>query len=272
MSYQDLETVGGKNSTKNLIINALRFKNDFTTKQIYFFLKKEFGLNSSYQSVHKALKELSSEKIVFKKNKKYFLNREWIQNNKMFFEELADKKVDLTRLENQTISLSFNSYHEFMDKMLDIFAKERELFPNNLCVTYQNHLYWTMSLSKNQYNKLKILGSHGGYIACNGNSFFDKVLATIYKKVGYDVKTGVNYSNNFDFVVYGNIIHQIFFSDKQKKEINIISKKSKKTEDIFEQGFHEKLFEKPGKINVVIFKNKELAEQLTNDVLKQVKN
>ena len=43
----------------------------------------------------------------------------------------------------------------------------------------------------------------------------------------------------------------------------------KYAEDIFEEDYHDKFYNQKGRIHVLIFKDKELAEKLRNDVLKE---
>ncbi len=258
-------------SVKDSIISVLANEWPLSAKVIYNRLQKNHGLTISYQAVHKALNEMDKHKIISKENREYSLHKEWIEKSKKFFENIGAEGIDLTNLKNKTISFSFESYHDFADKMLSLFVDEIKTFPGNTCITHQNNLFWAMSFSKQQYHNLKFLGKHGGYITSTSNSFLDKALALIYRQVGYNVKTGIDYHSSFDFVIYGDIVHQIFFSQQMKKHINSVSAKSEKTEDVFGQNFQEKFFENPGKIQVIIFENKELAEKLRNEILTHFK-
>lgn len=260
-------------STEDFIILALSQRFPLSAKEIYSTLRRG-GFEASYQAVHKKLKELEKDSIIVKDGRKYLINRNWILNAKSFLERMdrdlirSDKKVEA----KEAVCLSFDSYNDFSTHMLEEFVKERELEPGGICVTCQKHFYWILSISKRDYALLRKLGSGGkSYIVCEGNSPVDKLLAPIYRKLGWKVVTGIKYSENYDLIVYRDWIHQIFFSEKQKRTVEKFCKQVHGLEG-FTSNFYKEYFENKGKIKVIIFKDCELARQLRADALKYFKN
>ena len=67
-------------STQELIIEILSNEWPLTTKQIFNKLKRNYGLNISYQAVHKKLKEMIEEKTLSKNKAELTINYSWIKN------------------------------------------------------------------------------------------------------------------------------------------------------------------------------------------------
>ncbi len=256
-------------SVEDFAFLALSRRSFLTAKEIFSEIKRQ-GFAVSYQAVHKKLKELESASVVNKENSKYSLNRDWLLNTRQFLDSVDQ---DIIRSSEKAeakdaVCLSFDSYNDFAIHMLREFVREREIEPGGICITCQKHFYWIFSISKQDYEALRRLGSGGkSYIACEANSLVDKMLAPIYKKLGWRVVTGVNYSENFDLVVYQDWIHQIFFSKEQKRFVERFCKKIKTPEQLT-SSFHKDYFEGKAKIKVIVFKDHDLARQLRADAMK----
>ena len=259
-------------SAEDFIILSLSKKFPLSAKEIYSSIRRE-GFEISYQAVHKKLKDLEKQSVLAKQGSKYLINRNWILNTKHLLESMDKSLIKSNEKAEakEAVCLSFDSYNDFATHMLEELAKERELEPGGICTTCQKHLYWILSISKRDYDLLKKLGSGGkSYIVCEGKSVADKLLLPIYKKLGWKIVTGTNYSEKYDLIVYRDWIHQVFFSEKQKKFIEDFCKKAPTLEK-FTSDFHKEYFENKGKIKVIIFKDKELARQLRADTLKHFK-
>ena len=86
---------------KGKIIDLLSNNNPLTAKQIYSKLQRQYSLASTYQAVHKTLKQMLEESVLIKEKTTYSLNPEWVDNYKRNAEQLSEK----IRSENKETNL-----------------------------------------------------------------------------------------------------------------------------------------------------------------------
>jgi predicted transcriptional regulator len=75
---------------KDAIIVLLSHRWPLSSKTIYLAVIKEYGLNVSYQAVHKALFKLVEDKVICKEECKYRLDNKWIQQMKAYGKNLEN--------------------------------------------------------------------------------------------------------------------------------------------------------------------------------------
>lgn len=73
-----------------------------TCKQIFLVVRKTSSKSVSLQAVHKAIKQLETAQVLQKKDKKYFINPDWIQQTKRYL-ELASTKLNQTNSETDLL-------------------------------------------------------------------------------------------------------------------------------------------------------------------------
>src|SRR3989339_622660 len=66
-------------NTKDAVISILTIEWPLTLREIFYKIKKQYRFSCSYQSVYKAVKELSEKEVLRKKYKKYEINIDWIK-------------------------------------------------------------------------------------------------------------------------------------------------------------------------------------------------
>ena len=74
---------------KDLIFTILTQEEDLSLIELTNIIKNQYVLNVTYQAVRKAVNTLEQQDILFKKGKKYSLNKEWVLKTKAFFDTLA---------------------------------------------------------------------------------------------------------------------------------------------------------------------------------------
>jgi len=87
--------------TRDRIVSILTEYWPLTTKTIYSVMTRQKGQSITYQGVQKTLKQLLSQGIVVRYDKKYYLNSDWIQQVKKFvidFEQNYQKPVETKEL------------------------------------------------------------------------------------------------------------------------------------------------------------------------------
>ncbi len=94
--------------TRDHIVSILTEYWPLTTKTIYSVMTRQNGQSITYQAVQKTLKQLLSQGIVVRYNKKYYLNSEWIQQVKKFVIDFEEnyQKIKETKEFNQDEKIS----------------------------------------------------------------------------------------------------------------------------------------------------------------------
>ena len=77
-------------STKKLIIEILSSEPPLSLNIICNQLRKRYGINLTYQAVHKAIKELTDEGILQKEKKDYKLSIDWINEIEKYSKKLKE--------------------------------------------------------------------------------------------------------------------------------------------------------------------------------------
>ena len=257
-----------KGSTKDLIIDMLSECGSLTAKEIFHRVRKQNQREISYQAIHKLLNSLCRSKIVNKQDRNYSLNVHWILEKQL---ELAqvEKRITITKDEKETkvVTILFDSWHKAGQYLLRVTADELDVGPRERGQVFHNHLWWILSLAPEDYPRLKKLCSSKPYMICRNSTTTDKILAKMYSQMGCEVKLGVNYSCNYDFIVYKNKIYQTYFLDSLESDIDKAYKKMNTPTD-FGSNFYKNFLQKKSKVQVIILENAELAEKLRQDVLK----
>jgi len=253
---------------KEMVIQSLLNKSPLTAKEIFNECSKQFNYNSSYQAMHKTIKEMESESIIAKENSKYSISIAWVKDKKKIFSELETQIQGKSKSEKEIKVINCKTYHEFGRTLLELFANEVDQNISNDACSFQNHLWWIFTLQKDEYYWFKKLGITKCLMACKGNSLVDKFTATAYRTIGHIVKLNVDYESNCDIVVSDDRVYQIYFPDQTKEMMKKATTEIKNSIDAFIKEYPEQMFQEKGTIKIVILKDRELADQFRKDIKK----
>ena len=262
---------GGNVSCKDAVVSLLAYEYPLSAKEIYSRAKRKYGLNTSYQAIHKTLKELTENKIIEKKGKEYQLNLEWINSLKKFTEQLLSKEENkLTVFEaiNKGVSNLYFEDLASVDRFLlsageAIISKEKKPL-----YYYWFHSWTPLFFSKEGYEKMRNLVENTDlFVLIKGNSALDRWCGQILKKFNQNnFKLNVKNMNIPEFLVYEDYIFQVFYPKGIIEKVNKEFKKIKKIEDLNIDKIFVEIFEKKVGIPVVVNKNALLAEQLKQKI------
>ncbi|MFH1895737.1 MAG: hypothetical protein ABIJ74_04160 [archaeon] len=268
---------GNKVSSKDAIISLLVYDYPLTAKKIHLRLKRENGLNVSYQAVHKVLRELEKEKMINRNENSYSLSVEWIKKIKNFADTLEKcylskdsfllKKV----FEQDSYSITLNSSMNFAAFILDVFFDytNPEKKPS-ICHWWS--MYPTFSLSDEQYKRLKEkIENNQYYMLAHNETTLDKSFAENFEKMGAKVKLGVNVPFNPDTIVQGDYVGLIYFEPKFRKDILNYYKLGGLLEKVKINKLLSRLYESKVSINVVVIKNPEIADKIRKQTITHFK-
>jgi len=257
-----IPTLGKPKNVKDAIISILTNEWPLSTRKIYNRVKN-MGLDVSYQAVHKSISELVSENVLQRTEKSYKINYEWISKLRDFSLSLDYKYSDIPVGDN----MIFNSLKDMDFFIMNVIKKITKSGKMEINCSHWTYTWWPLFASREEYSILrKIPNPKKIYITCRNNEAVAQWCKNIYQKIGINIKTGVMIEDNFDFMVYEHMVIQMYWPENLRKRM----KKAFSVENINEidvENVFTNIFEKETRINVIVIKNREIADQFREKVL-----
>jgi len=280
--------VGKKGSTKDQIIEILSHEWPLSAKGIYAKIQKNPSECVSYQAIHKILSNLVEEAIICRVDGKYRLNLSWVKEIKNFASIVEDNYIKGTNLpllegiaeinaSENTVVLDFNSLIEldkcWMDIEKNYILNLSDADSRDIC-WMGRHTWWVFAYPDEEYELNKAIKDVGAtvYMLCKGNTPLDREAASFYRKMGVPFKYGVNCAENSDILVFGDNVMQVIHPPYIKEEIEKIYSNVKRSSKVDLPHFIRNILTKKIKLQIIINKNEDLAEQLRRNVLAHFKD
>ncbi len=265
-------------TTKDLVINILTHTWPLSARKIYNKIKKEYNFDVTYQAVHKTLKQLLDKDVLIREGNRYQLSEEWINKIEKFGSTIKTRYKTGQRqrvedlIKRDFVSLSFDTLKEFAEFCVPVFVVQYPKQENKIGVCNFYHIYPLVGFSDKVYKNMKdFFSKYKFHSLCKHDTPLDRWFAEFFRKVGKKVKTGVNFSNDYDTIVVGDYVMQVFFAKEIRDKIDDLYKKIKNVEEVSLDELLSCILEKRAEINVVIFKNPKIADQIREDTLKYFK-
>lgn len=272
---QHLLLLAKPKNAKEAVVKTLSQNWPLSLKQIYNNSTKLFGLNVSYQAMHKAVKELKEEGIVTGIGKEYSLNKEWIKNTKKAIDEISSKYEkgfgEEQIYSEKEIHLKFDTFVEFARFMIHEFFINFPNPENKPALCMYRHVYAPFGVSEKDHESIKAFLKHEHYAICKNNTFLDNWCTAYLTKMGKKCLNGADYSANGDVFIQGDYVMQAFFPPSFIKEFDKIYQETKSVESIEVKKYFEKIVTQKQNIHVLITKNAELADLFRKEVLSYFK-
>ncbi|QQR92498.1 MAG: hypothetical protein IPJ89_05120 [Candidatus Iainarchaeum archaeon] len=253
-------------NAKSAIIQKLSKQWPLTPKQLTHAVQREYGMDITYQAVHKALLELEKEKVLSKEDSQWKLNPEWLKQHHTFVEKAIQhyqgKKnhysIDLNKTEPQYFE--FDSFTDFCVETANLIGNKILCKNGEIAIVIMEYGYWSFKFKFEHLQVLLqlMLSAPKSVNFIRKITPFGKWIQEQYRRVGAVTKeNGAKIDIDEDLILQGNWIIEIQFSPKSKKIIEHYWNKWKSLED----GYREfGLKEEPKmEIRVKITKNIELA-------------
>jgi predicted transcriptional regulator len=274
---------GQDRRVKDMIIDILGFEWPLTLIQLYNKITKNYSCATSYQSVYKSINELCSEGVILKNDKLYSINLAWIEKLKDFSNHIESNyknkdKIPLiegilkAKTENNVTVLTFNSTLE-MDKAWlnikkDYYNNLKE--PGEVTFWEGNHCWWLLIYPEAEYEEMDRLKfkkvKH--FFINHSNSLLDKYAKKFYDNMNMPFKIS-NRKVESDIGVFGDTIMQVSLPLEIRDKIEEIYSKAKNPSEVNIHDFIKKVLTKETSISLILTKNKEIAEQLKQKVLRE---
>jgi hypothetical protein len=227
----------------------------------------------SSQAVYKSLQDLCNKQVLVKNDREYSLNLDWIKKLKELSKSLENSYVNKNPLIgrdfgiNSIETFTFDNLSNLDSFLMPIIEKylTRKEHGDYSCYSYWIFGWWPLFISNEKYKVLRdIINPKRIYMVLKDNSQITAFCSNFYKKIGINVRTGKEIED-FDFIVLGDLIVQIFKPAKLNNRVISLFNKFNKFEDIDMDKVIE-VFEEAHKIEVVILRNKDLSNVLLRKI------
>lgn len=256
-------------NVKGAIIQKLSKQWPLTLKQIDHSIKREFGMDVTYQAIHKVMSYLEKEKIVEKTTKGFQLHPGWIQTITKLSNQISTAYSNNQPLdfEKEIIQLKFNSWIEVGRFGAFTFKEETPNPENKPTITCLIHVWPVNTVSIEEAQRIeKWSKKETFYILSMNNTVLDQTFAGYLEKIHIKNVTGASINIDYDYIVRGNHIAYIYYQKPFAKKVDIFYRNTKGLTEIDYVKLQQLVTEKTT-INVTIVKNAELAEQLRNEAM-----
>ncbi|MCK4968554.1 MAG: hypothetical protein KAS12_05845 [Candidatus Aenigmarchaeota archaeon] len=283
MSYEILMSGlnSGEKSTKDNIVNILSVEWPLSARIIHNKLRKNYDMHISYQSVHKTLNMLEEKMILEKNNKEYQLNLEWIRSVQKITTQLENAYLKKLPAVDQNLfnddnanTVKFNTIAN-LDRFILLFFEKNLLDKDKkdiICCSYWTHAWWPVVLNETNYSLLKkIINPKRYYISFGGKSIAETGCTKFFKKLGFNAKMGLSLGVNYEFVIFNDMIIQIYFPPKLNQNLKKIHT-AKNITDMDLNKLSNLIFNQNYDITVIILKNKTIANQLKSKIMSKFKD
>ncbi|MFH1586658.1 MAG: hypothetical protein ABID38_02280 [Candidatus Diapherotrites archaeon] len=257
-------------SNKDKIISILSRKWPLTTKEIYNALQREYGVEISYQAVHKIIVQLQNEGVMVKNGKDLEINKEWIKSVNKFGNELeqiySNPKSKINFENSRPLNLKFNKFMELARFLVNDFFIQ---FPNpekKNAVCFMRHAFGAIGASDVEHDNFKKMFSYCNHYGINAkDTFLDNWNANYLAKLGKKSTTGTKFSCKEDTFIQGDYIGETYYEMGFITDVDNYYSSIKNAKDISVEEYFEKILNKPTEINVILTKNPYLADKLRQE-------
>lgn len=238
-----------------------------TLSELHVHLKKKNLFSRSIQALYKQLKKMTAEKKVSKQHNAYFVSKNWILQNKRFFDSLYQKTA---RVKNYA-ALKENYEEYIFDSLFDLDNFWNEAIRRILetetekKIYSKTHYHWwsivNMSYELNLWKGIKKRGFKPSFMLLNDTSL-NRWWVKILKTNGFNARI-VNQKKSayIDWCILGTTIIQVSYDAKTSNTIRTIFNKYRLIEQIPIKKLTE-LSTARGHFELRLFKNKALADEM----------
>lgn len=247
-----------------------------SSNKVFNMLKKRYALSTSYQAVHKALSELVKAHVVEKKGQEYELSKEWVTDIKEFANAVDESYLSKNPLsvwdsDAKMQSFSFNSYYE-LNKFLLAGIQRFLCNPKDKDIIVAKHWQlslWPLFIRPEDHHVLeKIINPKRVYVTINDSSPVAKFSQNFFTRIGVNYKVGINLDTTCDFCIIGENVVQIYYPGTILQDFSKLFSEARDMNSV-DTKMAFKLFVRNERIDIVILRNKSIADVLAAKVLGQ---
>ncbi len=258
-----------KKSLKNLIIESLAAEWLLSSKKLYNIVKAQ-GVDVTYQAVYKAIKDLEENNIVVRAENGYQPSVEWIERLKQISAKMENAYLKQIMVKtDKPVTLTLDSIRDLFKFLFSCFVDDPFNMGNKSVCYETQHVGNTFVGTEKEWEIVRE-ASKGKemYVLIKADTPLDNIFKKRWEWMGKKFKMGVDVpsaSLNMDTMVIGDHVIQIYLPEEYLKEETRVYEKVKKLEDLDPVELHNLYWKKYKWINIMISKNKELAERIRKE-------
>ncbi|MCB9370470.1 hypothetical protein H6501_02650 [Candidatus Woesearchaeota archaeon] len=260
------------NTTNDIILSILAEQHPLSMKKLYIIAKRDYAFHASYQALHKSCQYLLLNNIIIRKGMDYEINMSWVKYLEEFAKELRGTYKNPPKEENEQKTMTFytlaslDNYSIELSKHLMEQMDEGEIAYGEL-----RHAWWPLFNSSEVYDRSKQSKIFSKvHLILSSDSPVDRWIAQYMRTLGMEVKTNCSCAKQCDIFIYKDTIVQTFLTQELNDLLDKHITGASCLEDINMKLFFEEVFDSKHKIELVITKNKRLAELLKNNIYEKL--
>jgi len=258
-------------SVEGQVLQILSDEWPLTTTYIRKKINEKYKTNIDNQSVLEAVKKMQEHGVI-QNSGGYFINHAWVQKWKIASQDMENKligKMNFTPqiIENKSTTIEFGKPIEIgkitLTTILELPNPEKKPF-----MLLTGHVWPAITLDKELLERFKELHKNNKvYLMCANDSVLDKLNAKAYTTLGAKIifKPKTDYFQ--DTIVYGDYVCHVEFDEKIINLFDHLGNMNPteiKLHDLFGS-----ILNTDYKNKVIVLHNKELADKIRAEVLKE---
>lgn len=215
-----------RKEVKDAVIRVLMAEWPLNAKKVFSEVKKVHDGTSTYQGVHKALKQLESQQIVLEERRQYTLNPNWVLDLKRFSADLETARIkkrlpsvlELPKYGSASIEnngVLVEPYFWMLDQSHRIWSTTGPVH-----ATFIMRRTWPLIVMDDvKYAQfMDIFKDNDQYAISNFDRFSDRFFSKIWEKLGFKCKLGVDCAKEYETYACGDFVFQVFMPEQAWKE------------------------------------------------------
>ncbi len=249
-------------NVKNAIIQKLSRQWPLTIKQLDHALKREFGMNVTYQAVHKVIKQLENEKVIEKTKNGLQLNLAWVEGIQKFTKKIKQEYSAETIFDPRK-DVNELTFPTFLDTAKFIIHTFEEMVSNpekksGICIF--RYAWPIIGANEEDFEQLhKSVRETLHYCVINSDMPMDHIFGEALIKLGKKVKYGIDCSIDYDIIAKGDYVAHVFFPKDFRNSLSKVYKRVKTIQELDLENFFSEVVSKKTTIKVIVVHSKELA-------------
>ncbi len=249
-----------KQSTKDIIVHTLMANWPVGMKKIYTEVKKQRPV--SYHAIYKLVRQMVESGVLEMNERGYFINKEWIENVVDFGQRL--KSVYARKSGKEQDTFVFNTVADTDNYLMTLGSAE-----NQTKIVQCGHMWWALFRPETAFTRMQRAKTYRSmtYVICSNDTVADRWCASFERKLGKNVRLGVECARNCDTFVRGDTVIEVFYPRRLLDVIDRIYGRAKRVDEINLKQLIQNFYMREGKVMVSVKKSGDIAERIREETI-----
>lgn len=268
--------LGNTDSVRNHVIQFLSQDWPLNVRRLHTKVEQQRP-GVSYHAVHKAVQQLLQQGILKREKAGYLLSTEWIEQVHALVHEVKSRQQPgglgpLPGLngfkEGESRTFTFGNLVEadaYRKKLHNDYVAAKDI--DKPFVGMAQHMKSPLIRAEKSFAEASLAKKTQTYFIVRGKTSLDEWCADFYRSESQRVKTGIEYSQNCDTTVLGDVIVQIYTPSNVREQIDGIYERVRDISELNVSEFYNSVYLMKAAVRLVVTRNAEMAEQLRNKII-----